>query len=482
MTAASRLVLAGSLLASGLTLGASAQDSGDWSRFRGPNGDGVAEGGSLPVEFGVDKNLVWRTPLPPGHSSPVLLGEKIFLTATEEEKLYTYCLRRESGEILWRKEAPRDRVSKLDGRNNDASPSPVADKDTVVVFFNDYGMLAYDHDGEERWRLPLGPFDNLYGMGASPVLVGNKVILACDQNRNSYLIAVDKSSGEELWKVDRPRATSGHCTPILYQPDEGGLQLILPGSFLLDAYEVETGERVWWVSGLCFEMKSVPVLHEGVIYINGYGSPLNQPGRQVVLPDFDEIIASNDKDESGDISRDEMPESRASGYFGFVDLDGNKKLDKSDWDYLQAVLASVNGMLAIKAGGKGDMTEENVNWTYHRSIPQLPSPLIYKDVLYMLHDNGGLLTTFEPASGEVIERGRIEGTNDGFYASPVAGDDKIYMVSLSGMVAVLAAGGSIETLAVNELDEPCYATPAIAGGRIYLRTELALYCFGLEGD
>ncbi len=482
MASAHRRTLAFSLLLACWNLPLPAQEQGEWSRFRGPNGDGISDSGRLPVEFGADKNLVWRRALPPGHSSPVLMGERIFLTATEGEKLYTYCLHRKSGDVLWRKAAPRDRVSKLDGRNNDASPSPVVDGERVVVFFNDYGMLAYDHAGEELWRLPLGPFNNLYGMGASPILVGDKVILACDQNQGSFLIAVDKTNGEEIWRVDRPRATSGHCTPILYQPEQGGLQLILPGSFLLDAYDVETGRRVWWVSGLSFEMKSVPVLHEGVIYINGYGSPLNQPGRQVVLPDFAEIIVSNDVDESGDISEKEMPESRASGYFEFVDLDTNKKLDQSEWEYLQAVLGSLNGMLAIKAGGSGDMTEENVNWTYHRSVPQLPSPLIYKDVLYMLHDQGGLLTTFEPVSGEVIERGRVEGTIDGFYASPVAGDDKIYVVSLGGTVAVLAASGSIETLAVNELDEACYATPAIADGRIYLRTEAALYCFGLEGN
>ncbi len=128
------------------------------------------------------------------------------------------------------------------------------------------------------------------------------------------------------------------------------------------------------------------------------------------------------------------------------------------------------------------MTEKSVTWTYHRTIPQLPSPLIYGDVLYMLHDQGGLLTTFRPDTGEVIERGRLENARDNYFASPVAGDGKIYMVGESGLVSVLGTGGSLESLALNDMDDICYATPAIADGRIYLRTASALYCFGLAED
>lgn len=462
-----------------LAIATPAQEDAGWSRFRGPNGTGVTTTGPLPVEFGPEKNVVWKTALPPGHSSPVLWGSRLFITAFEGERLLTLALDRKSGAILWRVEAPRARVSSVDPRNNAASPTPAADAEVVVVFFEDFGLLAYDHEGEERWRLPLGPFDNVYGMGASPVLVGDRVFLACDQSTGSYLLAASRDDGEVAWKVDRPRATSGHCTPVVYRPDDGTPQLVLPGSFALDAYDIDTGERVWWVDGLSFEMKSVPVLLDGTIYINGYGSPLNQPGNQVSLPPFAEAIRDHDGDGDGVLSKAEMPRSRASGFFDFVDLDKDKTLDAEEWNYLSTALASKNGMLAIKAGGRGDMTEKSVVWSYHRSVPQLPSPLVYEDVLYMLNDQGGLLTTLKPETGEVIERGRLKDAVDNYYASPVAANGKVYMVSENGLVSVLGTGGSLAARVVNDLDEACHATPAIADGKIYLRTASAMYCFGL---
>ena len=124
------------------------------------------------------------------------------------------------------------------------------------------------------------------------------------------------------------------------------------------------------------------------------------------------------------------------------------------------------------------MTDKSVKWSYHRSIPQLPSPLVYDDVLYMLNDQGGLLTTLRPSSGERIQRGRLAQAIDNYYASPVAADGKVYFVSERGLVTVLPAGGSLKALAVNDLGETCYATPAIADGRLFVRTHQTLFCFG----
>jgi len=220
------------------------------------------------------------------------------------------------------------------------------------------------------------------------------------------------------------------------------------------------------------------VLHDGTIYINGYGSPLNQPGQEVVLPLFAEVLAAHDADRDGVIAQAEMPKSRASPFFAGFDLDGGGTLDASEWEYLRDALASRNGLLAIEAGGHGDVTDSNVRWSYRRPVPQLPSPLVYRDVLYLLGDQGGLLTTLRPGNGELIERGRLKDAIDNYYASPVAGDGKVYLVSEGGLVTVLPAGGSLEPLATNELDDSCFATPALADGRIYLRTRSALYCFG----
>lgn len=461
-----------------LSAGLVAQHETSWSRFRGPNGSGIAETVGLPDNIGPETNVVWKTPLPPGHSSPVLSKTRIFLTAFRDETLETICLDRSTGKIVWRKGVTRARKTKFDKRNNGASPTPAVDGDTVVAFFPELGMIAYDHEGEEQWRVPLGPFNNVYGMGASPVIVGDRVFLPCDQQIGSYLLCVDKKSGDELWKVDRPAARTGHCTPIVWTPQEGDPQLILPGSFYLDAYDMKSGKRIWWVSGLSFEMKSVPVIHDGIIYINGYGSPLNQPGNQVEIGPWEEALADNDADKDGKISKKEMPPSRARAWFSFMDLDADGLMDKRDWNYMRDALKSQNGMLAIRAGGKGDMTEKSLVWSYRRSVPQLPSPLVYKGVLYMLNDSGGLIVLFKPKDGEVIVRGRLKDALDTYYASPVAGDGKVYIVGEHGKVSVLKGGEGLEPLCVSDLGENVYATPAIADGRIYLRTVKALYCFG----
>ena len=158
------------------------------------------------------------------------------------------------------------------------------------------------------------------------------------------------------------------------------------------------------------------------------------------------------------------------------DLRADGHLDREDWDYFKAALASVNGMLAIKLGGQGDMTAQSVVWAYRKAVPQLPSPLLYENVLYMVND-GGIVTSLDPATGEVLEQGRLKGAVDHYYASPVAADGKIYFVSELGLVAVLEPGGSLEVVAVSDLDDLCYGTPAIEDGRIYLRTRSTLYCF-----
>jgi len=466
------------LLLSSFALSAEDKESSvDWKQFRGPNGSGLSETKGLPQEFGPDKNVVWKIPLPPGHSSPILTEDYIFVTAIEQETLYTICLNRKKGSIIWQKKAPRPRQVKIDGRNSPASPSPVTDGKNVYVFFPDFGILAYDLKGTELWRFPLGPFENAYGMGASPILADNSVILVCDQNMDSYIIAIDKRTGKQLWKTSRPEVKSGHSTPVIYTPKNGEKQVIIPGSFLLISYSVNTGKKLWWVSGLAFEMKSTPVILNGIVYINGYTSPINQPDQQEKIPAFKTALQKYDKNQDGLLSQAEVPKETPYDWFSFVDFAGDGSLDSEDWDFFTAGLASLNGMLAIKLGGQGDMSSSNVMWQYRRSIPQLPSPLIYQNVLYMLND-GGKMTTFRPDTGEVIKQERLRGAGSHFYSSPVAADNKIFIISLRGKVSVLKPGGGLEVQALNDLKEKCYATPAIAEGKLYIRTEKTLYCFG----
>jgi outer membrane protein assembly factor BamB len=365
--------------------------------------------------------VVWKTPLPPGHSSPVLTRDRVFVTAYAKEpaaagakgnageknhKLLVICLDRQTGKVLWQREVPRSREGRLQNVNDPASPSPVTDGTNVYVFFQEFGLISYDGAGKERWRLPLGPFNMFYGFGASPILVDDKVILPVDQDSpSSYLIAADKNTGRMRWKVDRPAVISGYSTPIIYQPKQGPKQIVVPESFQLSAYSVADGKRVWWVRGLACEMKSIASSDGEYVYINGWGFPQNQPGQQVSTIPFEEAWARYDTNKDKLIAKTEVTgaekmDKMLKDAFEAFDMDRDEKLNAKDWEVFRGMMASENGLLAIKLGGQG------------------------------------------------------------------------------GQVSVVKAAGDWEVLAVNELDDEVFATPAIADGRVYIRTRSALYSFG----
>jgi outer membrane protein assembly factor BamB len=458
----------------------------EWSQFRGPNGTGVSETKNLPTEFGPNKNVIWKAELPSGHSSPVLTRDRVFVTAHTNDQLLVICLDRRTGKILWQRPVPRAHTGRLQNVNGPASPSPVTDGTNVYVFFQEFGLISYDGAGKMRWKVPLGPFNIFYGFGASPILVDDKVILPVDQdNPSSYLIAVDKNSGRLRWKIDRPGVVSGYSTPIIYQPPQGPKQIVVPESFQLSAYSVEDGKRVWWVRGLACEMKSIASHDAEYLYINGWGFPQNQPGQEVKTISFEEGLAAYDNDKDRLITKAEVSsagktapmDKMLTGAFEAFDMDRNEKLDTKDWEVFRAMMASENGLLAIKMGGEGDQTSKAVRWHYRKPVPQVPSTLLYHGVLYMINDSG-ILLSFDPATGNVIKQGRLHGAIDKYFSSPVAADGKVFLIGQGGQVSVLKAAGDWQVLAVNEMDDECFATPAIADGRIYIRTRSALYCFG----
>jgi outer membrane protein assembly factor BamB len=450
---------------------------GQWDRFRGPNGAGVSESAGLPAEFGLGKSLIWRRELPRGHSSPVIAGSRIYLTAVEHERLYTFCMETDSGRILWKQEAPRARQEKLHALNNPASPTPVTDGENVYSFFPDFGLLSYSRAGKERWRLPLGPFKNVYGIGVSPVLADDVVVLVIDQDKNSFIVAVGQSDGKVRWQKPRPEALSGASTPVVVKRSAGPSLILAPASFRMDVYSARDGEAVWWVRGLPSEMKSVPVISGGLVYVSGFNTPENDPGRQVALPTWQELLARDDANKDGAIQKEELSDARTKRYWDFIDTEGHGKIGETEWKLHLATMAAENGLYVFKLGARGDETAKLV-WKYQRSVPQLPSVLVYRDVVYMLNDRG-VLTTLDAATGRILRQGRVRGVSDNYYASPVAGDGKIFLASHKGVVTVLRAGGQQELLAANPLDEEIFSTPAIAGGRLYVRTVSALYCFGM---
>jgi outer membrane protein assembly factor BamB len=448
----------------------------DWAQFRGPNGSGLANTLDLPVQFGPTKNVVWKTSLPPGYSSPVLTKDRIFLTGYGDEELLVLCLDRATGKILWQRKLDRPRKEELHKANGPASPSPVTDGKQVYAFFTDFGLVAFDLEGNERWRLPLGPFNNPMGMSASPILAEDKVLMICDQESGSFFVAVDKNTGAAKWRVERPEYSRGFATPVLYQPKDGALQVIISGSLQLTAYSVETGKEVWWVRGLTWQMKSTPVLGDDTIYVHGWAGGADE-GQQENVPPFEEVLKKLDTNHDKKLSQEEVTDEKIRNDWKSFDLDRDNVLGERDWRFYRSRRSAQNAVLAYRLGGEGDLTEKNFLWRYQKTLPNVPSPVLHEKVLYLMKE-GGILTALDASTGTVLKQARLQNALGDYFASPVAADGKLYTVSHEGKVAVLKPGKDWEVLAVNELGEECNATPAIADGRIYLRTHQTLYCFG----
>ncbi len=463
----------------GLTVlrGTSGGGPEEWSRFRGPNGSGVSQASQLPVEFGRHKNLIWRTPLPIGNSSPVLTRDRVFVTGAEEGKALVLALDRATGTPLWKRAVATRQKSPLRSPNTPASPTPVTDGRNVYAFFQDFGLVAYGPAGEPLWELPLGPFRNQYGMASSPVLAGNTLILQCDQSAGSFLLAVDRRSGKVLWRRPRPEVGNGYSTPVIRE-ERGVPEVITAGSFELAGYRLDTGAKTWWFHGIAWQIKAIPTLAGDTVFLNGWGSAETGPEQTIPKPaPFPEILARFDSSGDGKISPEESPDPRVRSWFAGIDRDGDGFINDAEWKFYAALLAGDGGLLAVRVGGRGDITRGGLIWRYAKSVPEISSSLLYQGILYLVND-GGVVMAFHPADGRLLKRTRLRGAVGNYYASPVGGDGKVFLVSEQGVVTVLEAGPDLNVLAVNPLGEDCYATPALAQGRVFLRTAEALYAFG----
>ena len=445
----------------------------DWPRFRGPNGSGVSDATGLPIEFGSKKNLLWRVEVGMGRSSPVIVKDKIFLTAVDGDKLITLALDRRTGRTIWRRDVIRDHTNKIFVGNDTATPTPAADGENVYAFFPDFGLVSFDSAGKERWRVKLGPFDSFYGISSSPVIHGNTVALVCDQRHGSFAIALDKDSGRVRWRIERTNApTEAFSTPAVYTPQQGRHQLVVSGSYRIDGYDLETGENLWWIGNQGIYPIGSPVLFQDLVVAVGSG------GDTPEYPSFDSILEQLDTNKDGQLSREEFAKDPImKDHFGWVDKNNDGIITRAEWDYIRNESVTEHGVTGNAIGGTGDRTASNLIWRYKKSYSVVVTPLIYRDVLYLVKA-GGIVTTVDPRTGSVLKTGRATGAIDQYFASPVAADGKVFLVSHSGKVTVLKADPQWEVLSVNDLDETAQATPAIAGGCIYIRTHKALYRFG----
>jgi outer membrane protein assembly factor BamB len=469
-------------------------DGPRWPQFRGPEGLAVAsEGTKYPVEFGPSSHVIWKTSLPAGNSSPAVWGERIFLTAFDKSKrlLETLCLDRRTGKILWRRAAPP--VGKIETSlhpaNGPATPTPVCDAERVYVYFGSYGLLAYDHTGNEQWKKPLPVPGTTFGSGSSPILAGDLLLLTC-QGKESCLLAVRRDSGSTVWKKERPRFGAGYSTPLLLK-NRPTTEVILVQPRGVVAYDLKDGAERWWVSGLFGGGIPSPALGDGLVFAVAH-FPGGDPEDRMKFPDFEELIKKYDANKDGSLAQNEVPKdlvfyNRGStnpddnivmdDMFSFIDKNKDNKLSREEWaDALKAWAKRESAMLAIRPGGKGEVAKDQVAWKEQHALPEVPSPLFYQGRLYVV-TNGGIASCYDAQTGKMIYRQRL-GTGGFFYASPVATNGNLYAASYNGVVAVFKAGDHCRVLARNNLGEQIVATPALVDGRVYVRTEGHLYAFG----
>ncbi len=449
-----------------------AASAADWPRFHGPNGAGTSEATGLPTEFGPKKNRLWRTELPFSHSSPVVAGGHVYVTAVDSDKLVLLSLDAKTGRIEWRRETPRTRKMAIYRANDAASPSPTADGKNVYVFYPELGLISYGVDGNERWRLPLGPFKAFYGLAGSPIVEDGLVLVLCDARPKPFLAAVDAATGKLKWRAERPEVRyDGYATPMLHRPKDGPAQVIALGPNRVDGYSLATGEKLWWVSGLAYYPIASPVIAKDLLVVSTWGAD------QAMGPGWPELL-KNDKNKDGKLAAVELPEKdEMRDMFGNVDLNEDGFIDKAEFDFTNQGALGMYGAVGIRLGGRGDLTKSAIAWHNKKDYGNNVTPVVYRDVMYF-SKGGGILGAVDPAAGKALKMGRAPNALEEHWASPVAADGKVYFANNAGKVIVLKAGAQWEVLAVNELGEEIFATPAIAGNRIFIRTDKSLQCFG----
>ncbi|QDU30921.1 outer membrane biogenesis protein BamB [Anatilimnocola aggregata] len=451
----------------------------DWPQFRGTNSAGVAPlGTSLPAEIGPEKNVLWKAALPPGHSSPIVVKNKIFVTGVRDKKqLLTMALDRSTGQIIWEQEAPHEELEKIHSIGSFAQSTPAADDERVVSFFGSSGLYCYDHAGKLLWKKAMGPFNNDFGAGSSPIIVGDRVILCQDHDQGSFLAAYDKRTGEQLWHVDRGIDFSRNwCTPVVWNVD-GKSQIVLAGTLKVVGYDLETGKTIWTVRGVSRVVCMTPVIGDDQhLYVAGWSAG-GDPGERIALDAFDKVAPEYDQDKNGTFEEAELPKGALRQRFTQCDRDKDGKVTRAEYDEFRMLFdQSQNVVLAIAPGGQGDISESHVRWRFSRYVPFCASPLYYQGRVFTVKD-GGILTCLDAKTGEPKRTARVSGTGD-YFCSPVAGDGKVYLLSQEGKLTVASAEDQWKTLGTGDFGEEAYATPAIADSKLYIRTAGHLYCFG----
>lgn len=449
----------------------------DWPQFRGPNASGVAPDNSqIPAQIDLSTDLIWKTPVGAGHSSPVIVDGKLFLTAFEDAKLWTLAFDSTKGSPLWKQEAPHEKLEEHHRRSSPAVASAACDGRRVVSFFGSCGLFCYDTSGRLLWRLPLGPFNDPQGAASSPIIAGDRIVMVHDQDNGSHMAAYRLSDGSEIWRAERSAFRRNYGTPVLWN-NAGRTEVVTAGSSLITGYDLSNGTLVWSVVGCARVVSATPVVGaDGGLYVVNAGGGGDLRGRN--QPAFGSLLESSDKNANGKLEKKELPKGPIAGFIDQFDRNADGALDEEEYESIRRIYQSVRHVaMAIRPGGKGDITDTHVAWTQDRMIPRNASPVVYKNHLFMVRD-GGILTSLNLSDGSIAKTGRLTDAGGSYFSSPVAAGGRIYLLNDRGTLTTVAAEGDWKQVGSTRFDEECFATPAIVDGRIYVRTAKAMYCLG----
>ncbi|MHB8899132.1 MAG: outer membrane protein assembly factor BamB family protein, partial [Thermoguttaceae bacterium] len=406
-----------------------------------------------------------------GTSSTIVAGDRLYLTAFDGSSRFVQCLDAVTGKPLWKQAVARLRDETATPPGNPATCTPATDGRHLVAFFPDSGLFCFSVDGKQQWHVDLGPLHSMHGISASPVLVEGLVVLCIDQLRGSHISAYRLDSGQLAWTVPRLDGLTGAYSTPSVLPDRQGPWIVANGPHELCVYRASTGDKGWSVPGFSNAPISLPLVAGGRIFT------CEQVGTATPFS----MLASMDKDHDGKYSLDEakgsLPMHRL---LERIDNDhGNRDglVEPSEWDAAFGGFLNRGGLAALALAPVADARPPRILWTYRKSVPHIASPLLLGGVLYVVQD-GGIVTSFDPETGDVLRRGRLDQGGKQFYASPVAADGRIVLLDTQGRLTLLKAARQWSELSSTELGEPSYATPAISGGRLYVRTAATLYCLG----
>lgn len=451
----------------------------DWAQFRGARGGQAESPLPLPLEIGPDRHVLWKATLPPGHSSPIVVGDRIFLTAVRDKnELLTIAVERGTGKVLWERQAQYQKLEPIHNIGSHAQCTPASDGERVVSFFGSSGMYCYALDGTLLWQVPMGPFNDDFGASSSPLIADDRVILGQDHDTGSFLAAFDKKTGKELWRTDRSEFSRNASSPVIWTVN-GKKQIAVAGTLRICGYDWDSGRQLWTVRGLSRVVCMTPIGGPDNTLIVAGWSAGGDPGERLALAPFEQVVGTLDANQNGTFEKEEIKEGPVQSRFTQCDRDKDGHITRAEYDEFQTLFdKSQNVVMAIKPGLSGDATETHVVWKFGRYVPFCASPLYHNGQVYLIKD-GGILTSLDAHTGEAKKTGRVAATGN-YYASPAAGDGKIYLLSEKGQLSVVSAEPSWQVLHTVDFGQSGYASPAILDGRIYLRVGSELYCFGLS--